>query len=271
MNHSRAVAAALVVAMLAACTQKPAAEVAKADAVATVDGKSISRTTFNEFAKNAIRKPAEDLTAEERERLLNDLVRAEVVARDAESTGVSGREETRFALEMARLQILYRAVSQNYLKDRPPSEDELRAEYNLSVGAMSRQRYRASHILLPTEEAAKQIIAQLQKGGSFEQLARANSTDTASKERGGDLDWFTPESMTPAFSAAVQKLKKGETTAAPVQTNFGWHVIRLTDTAENPPPPFESVRDRLIQTVEQKKFNAYVDTLMAKAKVEKKL
>ncbi|HXS30958.1 MAG TPA: peptidyl-prolyl cis-trans isomerase, partial [Steroidobacteraceae bacterium] len=71
----------------------------------------------------------------------------------------------------------------------------------------------------------------------------------------------------PAFGAAVQKLKKGEVTATPVQTPFGWHVIRLVDTAENPPPPYESVKDRLVQMVEEKKFRAYVDTLMAKNKV----
>ena len=103
----------------------------------------------------------------------------------------------------------------------------------------------------------------------FEQLARANSTDAGSKDKGGDLNWFTPEAMTPPFAEAVQKLKKGETTAAPVKTEFGWHVIRLTDTADNPPPPFESVKDRLGQMVQEKKFSAYVDTLLAKAKVTK--
>lgn len=273
MKHlPRIMAAIAVAAVAAACTQKTdKAPVAKVDVVATVDGQAIDRYTFNEFVKNSMGKPAEDLTAEQRTQLLDNLVRAVAVARDAETSGIAKKEEIRFALEMARLQILYRAVSQNYLKDRTPSEDELRAEYNLRIAGLSKLRYRASHILVPTEEAGKQVIAQLQKGASFEQLARANSTDSASKDKGGDLDWFTPDSMTPAFSEAVQKLKKGEITAAPVQTNFGWHVIRLTDTADNPPPPYESVKDRLVQAVEEKKFRAYVDTMMTKVKVEKKL
>jgi len=273
MKHAHRVLAGIAVAALAtACTQKPdKAPAAKVDAVATVDGQAIDRYTFNEFVKNSVGKPADDLTPEQRTQLLDNLVRAHVVAKEAETSGLAAKDEVRFALDMAQLQILYRAVSQNYLKDRTPSEDELRAEYNLRLAGVSKLRYRASHILVPTEDAAKQIIAQLQKGASFEALARANSTDSASRDKGGDLDWFTPESMTPAFGAAVQKLKKGETTAAPVQTNFGWHVIRLTDTGDNPPPPFESVKDRLIQAVEEKKFRAYVDTLMTKAKVEKKL
>lgn len=271
MTHMHRLLATMALAMLAAaCSQKPAAtNTAKVDAVATVDGKTISRDTYNQFVKGVAGKPAEDLTAEQRQQLLDNLVRAEVVAADAERTGIAAKDEIRFALEMARLQILQRASSQQYLKDRAPSDEELRAEYDLRVASLPKLRYRASHILVPTEDAAKQIIAQLQKGASFEQLAKAQSTDTQSKEHGGDLNWFTPDTMTPPFAEAVQKMKKGETTAAPVKTQFGWHVIRLTDTAENPPPPFESVKDRLVQMVEEKKFNAYVDTLMAKSKVTK--
>lgn len=271
MTHAHRLLATVAMAMLAvACSQKPAATTtAKVDNVATVDGKTISRDTYNQFVKGVAGKPAEDLTAEQRKQLLDNLVRAEVVAADAERTGIAAKDEIRFALEMARLQILQRASSQQYLKDRAPSEEELRAEYDLRVASLPKLRYRASHILVPTEDAAKQIIAQLQKGASFEQLAKAQSTDTQSKEHGGDLNWFTPDTMTPPFAEAVQKMKKGETTAAPVKTQFGWHVIRLTDTAENPPPPFESVKDRLVQMVEEKKFNAYVDALMLKSKVTK--
>jgi peptidyl-prolyl cis-trans isomerase C len=270
MKHMQRLLVIAAVAMLAACSQKPAASSAtKADNVATVDGKAISRDTYKQFVKGVAGKPAEDLTAEQRTQLLDNLVRAEVVAADAERSGIAAKDEIRFALEMARLQILQRAASQNYLKDRAPSDEELRAEYDLRVASLPKLRYRASHILVPTEEAAKQIIAQLQKGASFEQLAKAQSTDTQSKEHGGDLNWFTPDSMTPPFAEAVQKMKKGETTSTPVKTQFGWHVIRLTDTADNPPPAFESVKDRLVQLVEEKKFNAYVDTLMAKAKVTK--
>ena len=269
MTQMQRLLAAAAVAMLAACSQKPATTAAKADDVATVDGKTISRDTYNQFVKGVAGKPAEDLTAEQRNQLLDNLVRAEVVAADAERTGIAAKDEIRFALEMARLQILQRASSQTYLKDRTPSDEELRAEYDLRVASLPKLRYRASHILVPTADAAKQIIAQLQKGASVEQLAKAQSTDAQSKEHGGDLNWFTPDSMTPPFAEAVQKMKKGETTATPVKTQFGWHVIRLTDTAENPPPPFESVKDRLVQLVEEKKFNAYVDTLMAKSKVTK--
>src|SRR5689334_13368870 len=103
MTQMQRLLAAAAVAMLAACSQKPATTAAKAgESVATVDGKSISRDTYNQFVKGVAGKPAEDLTAEQRKQLLDNLVRAEVVAADAERTGIAAKDETRFALEMAR-------------------------------------------------------------------------------------------------------------------------------------------------------------------------
>jgi peptidyl-prolyl cis-trans isomerase C len=270
MSADRRILAVMALAALgAACSQKPASTTPADKSVAVVDGKSISSNTFNQYVKGTASKAPAEITPEQRGQLLDNLVRAEVVAQEAERSGMAAKDETRALLDMARLQILQRAEAEQYLKDRPASDQELRAEYDLRIAQLPKLRYRASHILVGTEDAAKALIAQLQKGASFEQLAKANSTDAGSKDRGGDLDWFTPDAMTAPFTEAVQKLKKGEITAAPVKTQYGWHVIRLTDTAENPPPPYESVKDRLGQMVQEKKFSAYVDTLLAKAKVTK--
>jgi peptidyl-prolyl cis-trans isomerase C len=270
MSHTLALVA---LAALAACSQKPAATTgaAKPDNVAQVDGKNISRNTFNQYVKGVAGKPAEDLTPEQRTELLDNLVRAQVIADESEKNGLAARDETRAVLDLSRLSILQQAASQEYLKDRKPSDEELRAEYDIQVGSMDRLQFRASHILVRAEDQAKEIIARVKGGGDFAKLARELSTDTGSREKGGDLDWFSPGSMTPPFADAVRKLKKGETTDAPVKTEFGWHVIRVTDTRDVQPPPFESVKDRLVQIVEGKKFKAHVDGLLAKAKVTKTL
>jgi peptidyl-prolyl cis-trans isomerase C len=274
MTVSHKVFCAIAVAALAtACTQKPGTPTAqpKTDNVAVVDGKAISRNTFNHYVKGVAGKPAEDLTAEQRAELLENLIRGEVIAAAAEKSGIAVQDDTRAVMELSRLTVLQQAASQSYLKDRKASDEEVKAEYDLQVTNMPKTQYRASHILVPTEEAAKQVIAQVERGASFSQVARQVSTDAGSKERGGDLDWFTPESMTPAFADAVKKLQKGDITKVPVQTQFGWHVIRLADTRETAPPPFESVKDRLVQIVEAKKFKAYTDTLIAKTKITKSL
>jgi peptidyl-prolyl cis-trans isomerase C len=101
-------------------------------------------------------------------------------------------------------------------------------------------------------------------------VAKKESIDS-SKEQGGDLGWFSPSSMVKPFADAVAGLKKGETTPSPVQTQYGWHVIQLIDTRETPVPPIDSVKDRLDQYVQNKKFKAYQDELMKTAKVEKSL
>ncbi|MEO8309211.1 MAG: peptidylprolyl isomerase [Pseudomonadota bacterium] len=273
MNRLFSLAMCCVAATLVlGCTQKPAGTPAeKVDNVAVVDGHPISRNTYNFYVKGVAKKPAEDLTPAQRAELLDNLVRGEVIAAAAEKDGTAARDETRAVLELTRLQVLQQASSQVYLKDRAPSAEELQAEYDLQTAQLSKTQYRASHILVPTQTAAQNIIDQLGKGASFADLAKRNSTDAGSKDRGGDLDWFSPEGMTPAFAAAVAAMKKGETTKVPVQTPFGWHVIRLVDTRESAPPPLDSVKDRLVQIVEGKKFKAYTDKLVASAKIEKTL
>jgi len=259
--------AALAVATLAACAQKAGTD-AK-DNVAMVDGHPISRNTYLEYAKSVASKPAADLTAEQRDVLLKNLIRAEVIAAAAEADGTAALNETRAAIDLSRLQILQKAGSQSYLKDRRPSEEELRAEYDIQITQLGKTEYRASQILVPTEDAAKQIIVQLKAGANFAQLAKAQSIDSGSRDKGGDLDWFTATEG--PLVDVIKGLKKGETTAEPVKTQYGYHVLRLVDTRDVVPPLYDKVKERLVQIVEQKKWTAHVDALVAKAKVTKSL
>jgi peptidyl-prolyl cis-trans isomerase C len=171
-------------------------------------------------------------------------------------------------LELARLNVLQQAVQDRYLKDRQPTEQELRAEYETQLAAMPKTEYHARHILVATEPFAQKIIERLDKGEKFDALAKSESMDS-SKNNGGDLGWFTPGRMVPEFAGAVMALKAGEYTHKPVQTQYGWHVIQLLETREVTPPPFDQVRQRLVQVVQAKKFRLYQDELLRNAKVEK--
>ena len=257
-------------ALVAAC--KPAANApaasAEAKPVATVNGKAISRNLYETYAKGVSGKESSALTEEQRSQILDNLVRAELIASQAEKDGIAAKPETAAMLELSRLNILQQDMMQKYLADKTPTEQELRAEYETQVGALAKQEYRAHHILVATEDFARSLIGKLDKGEKFEALARRESIDS-SKDNGGDLGWFTLDRMVPPFAAAVVALKKGEYTKAPVQTQYGWHVIRLDDTRDVQPPPFDSVKDRLVQIVQAKKFTAYADELMKTAKIEK--
>lgn len=273
MNRMLVTTSVLAIAALAACSQQSGTTTGdkKSGNVAVVDGAPISRQTYVEYAKVVASKTPEELTEDQRNTLLENLVRAQVLAKAAESNGVAKDEKTVAALELSRLNILTQAMTENYLKDKKATEAELRAEYDRQAAGMEKQQFRASHILVGSEEAAKQVIAQLKAGAKFEQLAARLSTDTSSKDKGGDLEWFALGAVTPPFAEALKTLKKGDTVAAPVQTEFGWHVIRLTDVRDSVPPPYESVKDRLANPVEGKKFREYVDGLIAKAKITKSL
>ena len=260
--------------ILAACQQKPAAPAAAADPsaapVAIVDGKEISRGLFDFYVKAASGKEASTLTAEQRQEVLDALTRAYVINGQAVKDGLDKDKEIATQLDLVRMEILQRAVQSRYLKDKTPTEAELRAEYDTQVAQMSRSEYRASHILVQTEAFANELLAKIKAGAKFADVAKANSLD-ASKERGGDLGWFAPQSMVKPFADAVMGLKKGDVTSKPVQTQYGWHIIRLEDTRETQAPPFDQVKQQLVQVVLGKKFKAYSNELIKTAKIEKKL
>ncbi len=225
MTRFKPLLAVLVVAALAACAQKAGTD-AK-DSVATVDGKSISRNTYEEYVKGVASKPAADLTAEQRDQLLQNLIRGQVIAEGAEKDGSAALNETRAALDLGRYQILQKASMDAYLKDRKPSEEELRAEFDLQVAQLDKVQYRTAHIQVATEDAATQVLVRLKAGENFAQLAKALSSDANTRDKGGELEWSGPGNMPAPYAETVVKLKKGETAPAPVKTQYGYHVVRL--------------------------------------------
>jgi peptidyl-prolyl cis-trans isomerase C len=199
---------------------------------------------------------------------LDNLIRAKLVGEEAVKEGLDKNGDTAYLLQLSRLNVLEQAVSDKYLKDRKPTEQELRAEYETQIGTMPKQEYHARHILVATEPFAQKIVDRLNKGEKFEDIAKRDSMDS-SKTNGGDLGWFTPDRMLPEFSGAVMALKPGEYTKKPVQTQYGWHVIQLVDTRDLAAPQFDQVKQRLEQVVQAKKFRSYMDELMRTAKIEK--
>jgi peptidyl-prolyl cis-trans isomerase C len=120
---------------------------------------------------------------------------------------------------------------------------------------------------VPSKEKAEQLIKKIKGGAKFEDVAKAESTDN-SKTNGGDLGWFTTARMVKPFGDAVKTLKKGDMTNEPIQTQYGWHIIKLVDTRD---APFDQMKAQLGNTIMQKKFQDYIDNLKKNAKIEKKL
>jgi peptidyl-prolyl cis-trans isomerase C len=248
----------------------PAASTDNSAPVAIVNGTPISREFFDFYAIGlAGKNTVAELTPEQKQQALDNLIRAQVIAQEANKEGLDKDPGIAALLELARLNVLQQAVSDHYLKDKKPSEQETRAEYETQVGLLPHQEYHVNHILVATEGFARKLIAELEKGANFTDVAKRESMDP-SKTNGGDIGWLTPDRIMKPFADAMVALKKGEYTHKPVQTQYGWHIIRVDDIRDVTPPTYDQVHQRLDQVVQAKKFKAYTDGLVKSAQIEKK-
>jgi len=262
-------------ALLAACT-RPAEDAAKAptagatsgtSVVATVNGQKISGDVFDAFAKAVMGGSSETPSDEQRTQMVDQLINMVLAAQAAEKDGLAKEPEVQARLELLRTQILAEAATEKYIKSHPASDSEIRAEYDAQVANMPKE-YKARHILVDTQESAEKIIAKLNDGGDFAKLAAAESKDSSAKN-GGDLGWFSPQTMVKPFADAVTALEKGTYTKAPVQSEFGWHVILLEDLRSPEVPEFEQVKPQVEMFTQRKKLQTYLDELRAAGQIQK--
>ncbi len=253
-------------ALLTGCKQgniSPTPTIAKSDAIAEVNGKYISKTSF-EMLKQQIAQRGQPIPDEQ---LIDELVRMELLVQEAENKKLAESPEIANQMEMMRRSMLSQAAVKDYIDSHPVTDEELKAEYEKLISAKGSSEYKARHILVKTEDEAKKIIAELKAGAKFEDLAKKKSTGP-SASRGGDLGWFAPERMVPPFSEAVIALENGKFTTEPVQTQFGWHIILREDSRQKTPPAFDEVKDRLKASLQRQKIQNYLESLRKQAKVE---
>ena len=272
MKYPRILCLTIALAALAACQPKSPSGTASESSpssptVASVDGTPISRDFYEFYIKGVTGKTSSELSPEQRSQALDNLIRAQLIAEEAQKENLDKQPDTEQLIKMERLNVLEQALSQKYLAGKQPTDDDLKAEYDAEVAKLPQTEYHARHILVATQPFAQKIVQRLKAGEKFEDLAKAESMDS-SKTNGGDLGWFTLDHMVKPFADAVSNLKPGQYTTDPVQTQYGWHVIQLLGTRPVSPPPFDQVKQRLVQVVEAKKFRAYTDDLLKQAKVE---
>lgn len=239
---------------------------AAAQNIAVVNGKPITRAKADAFVQELIKQGQQD-TPQLQALVRQELVDREILVQEAERRGLSAKNDVRFQLDNARQQVLINALVQDHLSKSAITDADIRAEYDRLTKGDAGKEYRARHILVEKEDEAKAIIDRLKKGAKFEELAK-QSKDPGSAANGGDLDWADARSFVEPFSKAMVALQKGKYTEAPVQTQFGWHVIRLDDTRVSKPPEFDAVKDQLAESMKRRKLQEFQQTLKAKAKIQ---
>lgn len=244
-----------------------ATSAAWAQNVAIVNGKAVP-TSRVEALSQQVAAQGKPVTPEMAAQIKEEVINREVFMQEAQKRGIDATDEYKTQFELARQAILIRALFADYQKKNPVTDADVKAEYDKFVASNGGKEYRASHILVETEDEAKKLIAEIKKGGKFADIAKKSSKDPGSGANGGDLDWANAGSYVKEFSDAMSKLEKGKMTDAAVKSQFGFHIIRLDDVRQAQLPPMEQVKPQISQQLVQQKLGAFQKEMRDKAKIE---
>jgi peptidyl-prolyl cis-trans isomerase C len=231
--------------------------------IVTVNGHPIKESEMD----LVIRQIKQPDTPELRNALKDKLIEREVLMDEAKRRKIPQREDVKFQADNQVFQVIVQALLREEIEAHKITDDEIKAEYDRENAIAGGTEYKAHHILVDNEQQAKDIIAKLDKGEKFEDLAKV-SKDPGSAAKGGELDWSLPANYVKPFADAMVKLEKGKYTETPVQSQFGWHVIRLDDTRPSQPPPLEQIRSHIEEALQQREAKAFVESLRKKAVIK---
>jgi peptidyl-prolyl cis-trans isomerase C len=234
--------------------------------IAIVNGKAVPSSRV-EALKQQVARSGRPINPEVEAQIKEEVIAREVFMQEAQKRGLDASEEYKSQIELARQTILIRELFAEFQKTAAVTDADVQAEYDKFVAANGGKEYRARHILVETQAQADAILASLKKGGKFEDIAKKQSKDPGSGANGGDLDWAAPGNYVKEFSDAMVALSKGQV-SAPVQSQFGFHIIRLDDVREAQLPPLADVKPQIVQQMTQQRLATFQQELRAKAKVE---
>ncbi|VAW77925.1 hypothetical protein MNBD_GAMMA13-459, partial [hydrothermal vent metagenome] len=232
--------------------------------VATVNGTPISAAVIDIY-QDQMQNHRPGAEPVDRNVLIEEVISLELARQQGTQAGIDKDTNMQLQIAQQRRAIIATAAIQSYLEKKPVTDEELKAIYDEQVPKGS--EYKARHILLKDEETAKKLIAELNDGADFSELAKTHSTGPSGKS-GGELGWFSPKQMVAPFSEAAAKLEKGSYTKEPVQTQFGWHIILLDDERASTPPSFDQVKAQLQGFVQKQRVQEYIEGLRQGASIE---
>ncbi|HWK71297.1 peptidylprolyl isomerase [Pollutimonas sp. M17] len=240
-----------------------------AQTVATVNGQAISQEKLDQFVALLIKQGAQD-TPELRTQVKQEMVNRLVAVQAAEKAGIDKQADVKQEIELARQGILVRALMADHLKKNPVTDAKIQAEYDeIKKEQAGKQEYKLRHILVKDQKAAEDLTASIKaKKVTFEAAAKKDSLDPGSGKNGGELGWGPATNYVPEFAEAVQKLKKGEMTDKPVQTQFGWHIIQVEDTRDVKFPELAEVKPQIEEMMRQQQLAEFQQKLIKDAKIK---
>ena len=240
--------------------------------LATVNGTRITNSQLNEWVVDAISDGAKD-TPELRQALLNRLIFREAALQNIQSIGLLSEGSNAFKVRVAPQKAEIELWFARYFKDHPITDADLKTQYDLQVAANKSSRnayqYQVLQIVVNTQDEANQILGQLKKGAPFESVAKERSTDKDSGSRGGMVGWLFISQTAPPIGEVISGLSKGQIGPQAVQTQYGWHIIKVNDIKPATIASFEQSKGNLTQILVQQRRQEAIDELLKNTKVER--
>ncbi len=257
--------------LLAACGKKPP-DTGKV--LVSINDETITERDYENYLRlrQTQQEPIMD-KEKEKQVVLNEMIDRTVLSRYAVDNKLDQEPDNYLLMKRVRENILVQAAIRKLLKDNPVTDEDLKKRFQQEVEKTHKTEYKVRHILVKGEDEAKDLVAQIKKGGNFAALAKAKSLDVQTGKGGGDLGWINQGMVVPEFFDGVTALKKGESSAAPVKTDFGFHVIKVEDVRPLKIPSFEEfindkrARANLHRKIQDERVEALAKELKAKAKV----
>lgn len=236
--------------------------------IAVVNGKELTRAGFSAFVNIRMgqRAQPEKLNQRQINMLLSEYINRELIYQDAMERGWDEAPEVEAAIDNQRRNIVA-SYAVRRLISAMPSEQMMKQAYQ-NMKSRPTKEYNTRHILVKTRDEAQDVKEALDKGADFNRLAEEHSIDTSAK-KGGSLGWISPGQLVEPLRETLTGLETGSY-SEPVQSQFGWHVVKLDDTRIIPPPSFEAVKDQLRKQLQNQQIANYIAQLRKNSQIEVK-
>ena len=221
------------------------------------------------FIKNEVNKEGIKITDKMEKNIIKRLIDLELIHQQATKEGLTSKLDFLSKSELAFKELIYTTYLQNFIKKNDVTENDIKKAYENYKNNFNELDYKASHILVTSKNEAKKIIKDLKEGADFSNLAKTMSIDEESKAIGGDLGWFNAEDMVESFSNALKKLVVKEITGHPVQSQFGWHIIKLNQVRKKSAPSLSEKEEEIKLTLQKEKLKSHIDELRLIADIKK--
>jgi peptidyl-prolyl cis-trans isomerase C len=236
----------------------------------TVNGVAITRDQLNQFLHN-LQAQGQKITPEVENVILNELIVRELVAGDAHKKKLDALPEVKAQIKLVQQQVLVDAWFTDYFNQNPIKDEQVREEYNRQLestkSGKNSNEYAVSQILLSSEQEAQEVAKRIENNESFERIAQEKSIDKSSAAQGGKLGWLLPTIIVKPLDDIILSLKKGSV-SNPVQTNLGWHILKVDDVRKFKPAPYDEVKLNVTKGLMDAKRKVLVEGLAKTAVIK---